>query len=452
MSSDRPSPHLRQFVPIKYKKAPQAPRRFKSSYMFFSTSKHKEIRAELARKGEDNVSTTNVAKMVSRAWKKLSDDEREKWEEMARQDKVRYEMEKSIYTGPWKVPAKQRVAKDPACPKRPMSAFLSYSNSKRSSVKSEHKNTKNAEISKILAQMWKKADPVEKQVYIDEEFRLRQQYKNAMSEWKKKNDLKMQSKRVERENMALKAVREGKKSGGSRNSNNFDGTDSTFPAAATAAVANPFADFATTVSGSPFDGMNYGSRMLPVDPFDRFMSNSSQQNQFTPNSPQSYSNDEYNQQQYLASASTSSSVFNFDPVQSSSTSPSAMEAAAALSSSYSSAQPNSYVNPYATAQRSFSLNAPSTGGGSILNMSGGYNAPSLHDNGRFDVTTGSHGTAPGYETYRQIHSYGYIPPSPYYHRGGAYAADGRPQPLTQPHHQRYQYDPNQFKSKQQNEN
>jgi hypothetical protein len=29
---------------IRYKKAPQAPRRFKSAYMFFSTSKHKEIR------------------------------------------------------------------------------------------------------------------------------------------------------------------------------------------------------------------------------------------------------------------------------------------------------------------------------------------------------------------------------------------------------------------------
>ena len=37
---------------VKYKKAPQAPRRFKSSYMFFSTEKHKEIRKELTEKGE----------------------------------------------------------------------------------------------------------------------------------------------------------------------------------------------------------------------------------------------------------------------------------------------------------------------------------------------------------------------------------------------------------------
>lgn len=43
---------------VKYKKAPQAPRRFKSSYMFFSTEKHKSIRQELIEKGEtDKVRT-----------------------------------------------------------------------------------------------------------------------------------------------------------------------------------------------------------------------------------------------------------------------------------------------------------------------------------------------------------------------------------------------------------
>ena len=36
----------------KYKKAPQAPRRFKSAYMFFSTDKHRAIRAELTSQGK----------------------------------------------------------------------------------------------------------------------------------------------------------------------------------------------------------------------------------------------------------------------------------------------------------------------------------------------------------------------------------------------------------------
>ncbi len=39
---------------VKYTKAPQAPRRFKSAYMFFSTEKHKDFRKELAAKGEND--------------------------------------------------------------------------------------------------------------------------------------------------------------------------------------------------------------------------------------------------------------------------------------------------------------------------------------------------------------------------------------------------------------
>ena len=63
-------------------------------------------------------STTEVAKMVSAAWKALSHDEREVFEDMARRDKARYEVEKTMYAGPWKVPAKKRASKDPNAPKR----------------------------------------------------------------------------------------------------------------------------------------------------------------------------------------------------------------------------------------------------------------------------------------------------------------------------------------------
>lgn len=156
------------------------------------------------------VSTTEVAKMVSQAWKSLPEDEREKWEVLARQDKARYEMEKSMYTGPWKVQATKRISKDPKAPKRPMSAFLSFSNSKRAYVKNKHKDAKNAEVSRILAQMWKDADLKEKKTFIDEEFALRQEYKVAMTEWKRQSEEEIKSKREERENEAMKAVREGK--------------------------------------------------------------------------------------------------------------------------------------------------------------------------------------------------------------------------------------------------
>jgi hypothetical protein len=49
----------------KYKKAPQAPRRFKSAYMFYSTEKHKQIREELSKNG-DTIVSTNVHTITQR--------------------------------------------------------------------------------------------------------------------------------------------------------------------------------------------------------------------------------------------------------------------------------------------------------------------------------------------------------------------------------------------------
>jgi hypothetical protein len=153
------------------------------------------------------VTTTDVAKLVSKAWKSLSIEERETWEEMARQDKARYEVEKDLYTGPWKVPSKKRSQKDPNAPKRPMSAFLSYSNCKRSQVKAQNQDVGNAEISRMLAKMWKEAPAEERKDHIDKEFKLRQKYKTAIAEWRKNSEHEFQAARKEREDEAHRIVR-----------------------------------------------------------------------------------------------------------------------------------------------------------------------------------------------------------------------------------------------------
>ena len=153
------------------------------------------------------ISTTDVAKLVSKAWKALDKEEREKWEETARKDKARYEMEKLIYKGPWKVPVtskKNKLYKDPLAPKRPQSAFLSFSNSNRFKIKSENKNSTNAEISRLLATLWKETCPHEdKKVYIDAEFKLRQEYKVAMCEWKRHKQNEFDTSRDQREHEAM---------------------------------------------------------------------------------------------------------------------------------------------------------------------------------------------------------------------------------------------------------
>ena len=54
ISSGKPVGRHHQVV--KYKKAPQAPKRFKNSYMFFSIEKQRDIRAKLPAAMDANVS------------------------------------------------------------------------------------------------------------------------------------------------------------------------------------------------------------------------------------------------------------------------------------------------------------------------------------------------------------------------------------------------------------
>jgi len=174
----------------KYKKAPGAPKRFKSAFIFFSTAKHKEIRKVLGEKGKDTEKTTNVAKLVSEAWRELPPDERKKWEDMAKEDRARYEEERRTYRGPWKVAVSKKPYKDPNAPKRPMSAFLMYSNGRRAAVKKENPDFSNGEISRLLSEMWRKASEEDRQKYIKEEFELRTKYKEDMAKWKKEAEEK----------------------------------------------------------------------------------------------------------------------------------------------------------------------------------------------------------------------------------------------------------------------
>lgn len=190
--------------PRKLKKAPGAPRRFKSAFIFYSTWKHKEIKERLRKEGS-NERMVSVAKMVSQAWRGLSPEERYVWEEKARLDKERFEVEKAMYNGPWKVEATAArfVKKDPRAPRKPMSAYLSFSNSKRAMVKQMNPKVSNAEVSKILAAMWREAPKEVRRVHIEKEARLRKSYKAEIKVWRTAVEEKLAKERQERENEAL---------------------------------------------------------------------------------------------------------------------------------------------------------------------------------------------------------------------------------------------------------
>jgi hypothetical protein len=87
-----------------FRKAPQAPRRFKSPYILFSISKMAEYKSSMSKK---RVQVTTISRRIAQEWKLLPSTERRKWDQSAMQDKLRYNAEKDLYTGPWHVSSKR---------------------------------------------------------------------------------------------------------------------------------------------------------------------------------------------------------------------------------------------------------------------------------------------------------------------------------------------------------
>eukprot|EP00934_Nitzschia_sp_Nitz4_P005126 Nitzschia sp. Nitz4//scaffold286_size23798//19800//21261//NITZ4_008455-RA/size23798-snap-gene-0.3-mRNA-1//1//CDS//3329545753//5116//frame0 len=181
-----------------FRKSPQAPKRFKSSYICFFMAKQNEIKEELG----DKATVTDVSKRSAQLWKLLSSEEREHWDDVAEQDKQRYISEKASYTGPWQVPWK-RAKKDPSAPKRPMSAFLYFSQGRRQEIKDQNPTMKNTEVSRLLGELWRNASEEERQPHIDREKQEREKYKVAIAQWRKECDEK---KEEQRKQTALQAT------------------------------------------------------------------------------------------------------------------------------------------------------------------------------------------------------------------------------------------------------
>jgi HMG (high mobility group) box len=127
-------------------------------------------------------------------WKNLSAEERAMWDDVAAKDKQRYMVEKAMYNGPWQVPWK-RVKKDPSAPKRPMSAFLYYSQGKRSEIKSENPDMKNTDVSRILGDLWRNLSVAERAPFVDREKTERDKYKVAIAAWRQENEAKVEAER-----------------------------------------------------------------------------------------------------------------------------------------------------------------------------------------------------------------------------------------------------------------
>ena len=133
------------------------------------------VKAELG--GSAKIS--DISKYMAEKWRALGEEDRAKWDEMARKDRKRYEEEVALFPGQIPRP-KQRPKKDPNAPKRPMSSFLAFSQKYRGTVRQNDPTVSQKDVSKRLSEMWKDCPEDEKKEFTEQEVKAREIYKGKV--------------------------------------------------------------------------------------------------------------------------------------------------------------------------------------------------------------------------------------------------------------------------------
>lgn len=146
----------------KPKKDPNAPKRGKSSYLFFCDDQRSKVQSEL----KEGSKATDVTRELGVRWNNLKVNKKAaaqkhmaKYVKLAAADKERYDTEKATYVPPVVIVMAStkatKTAKVASGPKRSKSSYLFFCSESRPTVKSEMpEGTKNTDITRELGKRW----------------------------------------------------------------------------------------------------------------------------------------------------------------------------------------------------------------------------------------------------------------------------------------------------------
>ncbi|XP_027034099.1 high mobility group protein B2a [Tachysurus fulvidraco] len=164
-------------------KDPNKPRGKTSSYAFFVQT----CREEHKKKHPDtSVNFSEFSKKCAERWKTMSSKEKSKFEDLAKNDKVRYDREMKNYVPPKGAVKGGKKKKDPNAPKRPPSAFFVFCSDHRPKVKSEYPGISIGDVAKKLGEQWSKLTAKDKAPYEQKAGKLKEKYEKDVAAYRAK--------------------------------------------------------------------------------------------------------------------------------------------------------------------------------------------------------------------------------------------------------------------------
>ena len=196
---------------VKKLKDPDAPKRGKSSYIFFCLENREKIK-----KSNPDMSAKDIIKELGRLWRDLSVDKKEKYIKMSQNDKERYSGEINEYTPSENYANdKKRTKKDG--PKRSLTSYIFFCKEYRTLLKEQQPNLSTKEITSELGKRWKTLTDDQKIPYNDLADEDKTRYDSEKTSWtvpkNSSDDDKFSTKTSEKNtDISVSKLRKSKKS------------------------------------------------------------------------------------------------------------------------------------------------------------------------------------------------------------------------------------------------
>jgi hypothetical protein len=164
---------------VKKLKDKEAPKRGKSSYIFFCIENRQKVKDK-----NDELSAKDITKELGSIWRELTDKSKKVYEKHAIEDKERYIEEMKGYVRPSHldigVVLKNKKRKGP---KRGLSSYIYFCKEQRPIVKENNNNMSAKEITTELGRLWKLLSDADKKPFEKSAKKDKKRYETEKADW-----------------------------------------------------------------------------------------------------------------------------------------------------------------------------------------------------------------------------------------------------------------------------
>ncbi|MGA0164444.1 MAG: hypothetical protein ACO3LE_09440 [Bdellovibrionota bacterium] len=170
----------------KEKRDPDAPKAAKNAFIFFCGENREKVKNE-----DTKLKPTEITKKLGEMWRELDDEDKEEYQNKAKEDKERFDGEMEDYEPKdgFRCP-KKSPKKDKTTPKRARSAYIFFCGENREEVtkKLVKDGKEKKEVLAVLGKMWRELDDDEKKPYDKMAKKDKKRYETEMKNFEPESE------------------------------------------------------------------------------------------------------------------------------------------------------------------------------------------------------------------------------------------------------------------------